>query len=69
MHNAANTQSAFQKNLAVRPFTDQHHLGDPAWQSWFLNWVKSYIQDYGPTVYIMTRAIPHPWTDADSSTG
>ena len=39
----------------IRPFTheklndliDQHNLATPDWQAWFLNWVHSYIQDYG----------------------
>ena len=27
----------------------QHNLGSPAWQRWFLDWVREYIQDYGTT--------------------
>jgi len=60
MHTAANTQQVFQKPLAVRPFGDQHHLGDPAWQSWFLNWVKSYIQDYGADDIYHDQSYPAP---------
>ena len=26
---------------------DYHHLGQPDWQRWFLDWVKEYCQDYG----------------------
>jgi hypothetical protein len=29
------------------PNRDQHHLGQPDWQRWFLDWVKLYVQDYG----------------------
>ena len=47
MSDAANTQSPFQPVLGFRQFIDQHHLGEPAWQGWFLNWVHSYIQDDG----------------------
>lgn len=44
----ANTISVFQGPDA-KPISliDQHHLGEPEWQRWFLDWVKEYIQDYG----------------------
>ena len=29
------------------PYHDQHNLGQPDWQRWFLDWVKEYIQSYG----------------------
>ena len=47
MDQAANTESPFQATLSYRPFIDQHHLGEPAWQTWFLHWVHAYIQDDG----------------------
>ncbi|MCG3150731.1 MAG: hypothetical protein PCFJNLEI_04232 [Verrucomicrobiae bacterium] len=45
----ANTISVFQKSGEAKPveYIDQHHLGEPEWQRWFLDWVKEYIQDYG----------------------
>ena len=47
-HNKAETISVFQEGDA-KPMglVDQHHLGQPDWQRWFLDWVKEYIQDYG----------------------
>ncbi len=48
-HNKAETISVFQKPEKAKPiaYVDQHHLGQPEWQRWFLDWVKEYIQDYG----------------------
>jgi hypothetical protein len=48
-HKKADTVSAFQKPDEAKPiaYVDQHHLGQPEWQRWFLDWVKEYIQDYG----------------------
>ncbi|MEI6519197.1 MAG: DUF6259 domain-containing protein [bacterium] len=44
----ANTRSPFRADLnTVEPYHDQHNLGHPQWQRWFLDWVKEYIQDYG----------------------
>jgi hypothetical protein len=43
----ANTRLAFQKDAnTVVPYIDQHHLGHPGWQRWFLDWVKEWCQDY-----------------------
>jgi len=45
---SAKTHSVFQEDPDGHViYVDQHHLGHPAWQKWFLNWVRSYIQDYG----------------------
>jgi hypothetical protein len=48
-HKKADTVSVFQKPREAKsqPYIDQHHLGQPDWQRWFLDWVKEYIQDYG----------------------
>ena len=44
----ANTRSPFRPNLETVDLRhDQHNLGCPQWQRWFLDWVKQYIQDYG----------------------
>jgi hypothetical protein len=46
-HYLAETRSPFQTDPKRKSVHDQHHLGEPAWQRWFLDWVKEYIQDYG----------------------
>jgi predicted secreted protein len=48
-HRKADTITVFQKPDEAKPlqYIDQHHLGEPEWQRWFLDWVKEYIQDYG----------------------
>src|SRR6185295_11005389 len=51
LHNQADTRSQFQKELKPQPFTDQHNLGDPAWQKWCLDWVQKYIQEGADGVY------------------
>lgn len=45
----ATTITVFQKPGEAKPVSmiDQHHLGEPEWQRWFLDWVREYIQDYG----------------------
>jgi hypothetical protein len=44
----ANTRSPFRANLETVDLRhDQHNLGCPQWQRWFLDWVKEYIQKYG----------------------
>ena len=44
----ANTRSPFRSGRdTVDLKHDQHNLGCPQWQRWFLDWVKEYIQDYG----------------------
>jgi len=45
----ATTVTVFQKQGEAKPISliDQHHLGEPEWQRWFLDWVREYIQDYG----------------------
>ena len=44
----ANTRSPFRADLdTVDLQHDQHNLGCPQWQRWFLDWVKEYIQGYG----------------------
>jgi hypothetical protein len=48
IHLAANTRSVFQKKPdTVISYVDQHHLGHPEWQAWFLGCVKEYIQGCG----------------------
>ncbi len=46
-HYLAETRSVFQADANRRAVHDQHNLGEPKWQRWFLDWVKEYIQDYG----------------------
>jgi hypothetical protein len=48
-HKKADTIAVFQKPGEAKsiPYIDQHHLGQPDWQRWFLDWVKEYIQGYG----------------------
>jgi len=48
-HKLANTVSVFQKPGSAKPVVniDQHHLGHPDWQRWFLAWVKEYVEEYG----------------------
>jgi hypothetical protein len=48
-HKKADTVAVFQKPGEAKTiaYVDQHHLGQPEWQRWFLDWVKEYIQDYG----------------------
>ena len=48
LHDGADTRSVFQKDPSTRvQFIDQHHLGHPGWQRWFLDWIKEWCQDYG----------------------
>ncbi len=48
MASAADTHSVFQKDPKGQVIYEEgHHLGDPAWQKWFLDWVHRYIADYG----------------------
>jgi len=48
LHDEADTRSVFQKDPHARVrFIDQHHLGHPGWQRWFLDWVKEWCRDYG----------------------
>jgi|GEM_PF-1057410 len=48
LHGQADTRSAFQKDPDTRVrHVDQHHLGHPGWQRWFLDWIKEWCQDYG----------------------
>ncbi len=48
LHREADTHLAFQKNPAtVVPYIDQHHLGHPGWQRWFLDWIHEWCKDYG----------------------
>lgn len=48
MHEDADTRSVFQKDAdTIVPLIDQHHLGHQGYQRWFLDCVKSYIQEYG----------------------
>jgi hypothetical protein len=44
----ADTRSPFRADRdTVDLRHDQHNLGCPQWQRWFLDWVKEYIQGYG----------------------
>ncbi|MCG3147163.1 MAG: hypothetical protein PCFJNLEI_00600 [Verrucomicrobiae bacterium] len=45
-HYLAETRSPFQADPKRKAVHDQHHLGEPSWQRWFLDWVKEYIQGY-----------------------
>lgn len=44
---AAETRSAFQQTDGPVKFIDQHHLGEPRWQRWFLDWCKEYVDKGG----------------------
>ena len=46
-HYLAETRLPFQADPTRRAVHDQHNLGEPAWQRWFLDWVKEYVQSYG----------------------
>lgn len=46
-HYLAETRSPFQADPNRKSVFDQHNLGEPVWQRWFLDWVKEYIQVYG----------------------
>lgn len=47
-HIDADTRGVFQEEKGtVVPLMDQHHLGHKEFQRWFLDGVKSYVQDYG----------------------
>lgn len=60
MHREANTRSVFQDPPKVKPYVDQHHLGHARWQRWFLDWVGSYIQDYGADGVYHDQSYPAP---------
>jgi hypothetical protein len=61
LHKEADTRSVLQANHdTVRPYHDQHHLGHPGWQRWFLDWVKEYIQDYGASGVYHDQSYPCP---------
>lgn len=48
MHLDADTRGAFQADTSkIRTYMDQHHLGHPEWQKWFLGCVSDYINVYG----------------------
>ncbi len=48
LHAEADTRLVFQKDPETRvPYIDQHHLGHPGWQRWFLDWVTEWCHDYG----------------------
>jgi hypothetical protein len=61
LHAAADTRGAFQKDPnAVVPYVDQHHLGHPGWQRWFLDWVKEWCQTYGAQGIYHDQSYPAP---------
>ncbi len=61
LHREADTRSVFQKDPnTVVPYVDQHHLGYPGWQRWFLDWVKDYCQDYGAQGIYHDQSYPCP---------
>jgi len=48
LHEEADTRSVFQRDPNARvQFVDQHHLGHPGWQRWFLDWIREWCRDYG----------------------
>ena len=48
MAKSTETTRAFAGEPGVRhPFYSKHHLGDPDWQKWFLDWIRIYIQEHG----------------------
>jgi hypothetical protein len=60
-HDLADTRSVFQANDDTRRgLHDQHHLGEPNWQRWFLDWVKEYIQGYGASGVYHDQSYPCP---------
>lgn len=44
---SADTIKIFQRKATPLEYVDQHHLGHPGWQRWFLDWVHAYIRHYG----------------------
>jgi hypothetical protein len=44
---AAETRTVFQQTDGPVKFIDQHHLGEPRWQRWFLDWCKEYVDKGG----------------------
>lgn len=59
MSDDANTRSAFSGKKEVVPYHDQHHLGHPAWQAWFLACVKNFI-DLGADGVYHDQSYPVP---------
>ena len=65
---AVRIKSMSEKADTIRPFThgkidhlsDQHNLAEPEWQAWFLNWVHSYIADYGADGVYHDQSYPCP---------
>lgn len=60
LHREANTRSAFQNEVRVLDYVDQHHLGHPGWQGHFLKTVKSYIQEHGADGVYHDQSYPAP---------
>lgn len=61
LHREADTRSVFQKDPnTVVEYVDQHHLGHPGWQRWFLDWVKEWSQDYGAQGIYHDQSYPTP---------
>ncbi len=61
LHHQADTRSVFQKDPDTRvPYVDQHHLGHPGWQRWFLDWIKEWCQDYGAQGIYHDQSYPAP---------
>jgi hypothetical protein len=47
LHEDADTRGPFQQDPDARiPYVDQHHLGHPGWQRWFLDWIHEWCKDY-----------------------
>lgn len=59
MSEATNTRSAFDGKLGLHRFHDQHHLGQPDWQKWFLACVKNFI-DLGADGVYHDQSYPVP---------
>ncbi len=61
LHNEADTRGPFQKDPDARiPYVDQHHLGHPGWQRWFLDWIHEWCKDYGAQGIYHDQSYPAP---------
>ena len=59
-HKLADTRSVFLKDATTAGPGDQHHLGQPEWQRWFLGWVKEWCRQYGAQGIYHDQTYPCP---------
>ncbi len=61
LHDQADTRTVFQKDPNAKvPYMDQHHLGHPGWQRWFLDWIHEWCKDYGAQGIYHDQSYPAP---------